>query len=370
LQCFGIMGRGGAETLIMNIYRNIDREKIQFDFVVHREKNAAYDEEIFDLGGNIHRVPKYNLSNHFKYKKAWHNLFKNHGTWPIIHGHMFTTAAIYLKIAKKYGLTTIAHSHNTSTGVGFSAIIKNLLQYPIKYNADLYFACSKAAGLWLFGEKICKKDTFFILNNAIDTKKFVYDEEIRIKKRTELSVEDNFVIGHIGSFMTQKNHKFLIELFDKVHSKNNNTLLLLIGDGGLRLAIEDKVKNLGLTNNVIFTGSRSDIPELLQAMDVFVFPSLYEGLGIVAVEAQTAGLHCVVSDSVPKEAYITELIEKASLRDSADVWVDKILKYANGYERIDTSIQIKAKGYDIAETAKWLEEFYLKEHEKLSTNHH
>ena len=366
LQCFGTMGRGGAETLIMNIYRNVDREKIQFDFVVHREKDAAYDEEIYDLGGKIYKIPKYRLSNHFEYKKAWHELFNNHDKWPIIHGHMYTTAAIYLKIAKKYGLITIAHSHNTSTGVGLTAIIKKLLQYPIKYNADFYFACSEAAGLWLYGENICKKDTFFILNNAIETKKFVYDEEIRNKKRTELSVKDKFVIGHIGSFMTQKNHKFLIELFEKVHSKNNNTALLLIGDGGLRLAIEEKVKNLGLSNKVIFTGFRSDIPDLLQAMDVFVFPSLYEGLGIVAVEAQATGLHCVVSDSVPKEAYITDLIEKASLKDSADAWADKILKYANGYERFDTSKQIRKKGYDISETAKWLENFYLYEHKLLS----
>lgn len=359
LQVFAQMNRGGAESMIMNLYRNIDRSKLQFDFVVHTDKKCAFDDEIQLLGGKIYRVPVYKGTNHFTYKKCWNTLLHEHPEYKIIHGHVRSTAAIYLKIAKNYGLMTIAHSHSTSSGTGLSAIAKNILQYPIRYTADYLFACSAFAGTWLFGEKACKKDNFFILNNAIDAKQFIYDEGKRNDKRREYQIEDKFVIGHVGRFQAPKNHEFLIDIFKIVHDQNNNAVLLLVGDGNLRLTIEKKVDCLGLTDNVIFTGVRSDIPELMQAMDVFVFPSLYEGLGIVAVEAQAAGLHCIVADTIAKEAYMTDLIETVSLKESADDWASKILKYIDGYKRRNTYGQINLSGYDIGETTQWIEKFYL-----------
>ena len=360
LHVFGRLNRGGAETMVMNLYRNIDRSKVQFDFIVHTTDKCDYYDEIKSLGGKIYSIPAYIGKNHFQYKKAWLNFLKRHQEYKIIHGHVRSTAAIYLKIAKKYGLVTIAHSHSTSSGVGFSAIVKNILQYPIRYTADYLFACSSNAGEWLYGKKACQKEKFFIIKNAIDAKKFIYDEDKRNEMRREFNLEDKYVIGHIGRFNSPKNHKVLIDIFKELHDKNDKTVLILVGDGELKPIIEKKVADLELSNSVIFTGVRSDIPELLQAMDIFLFPSLFEGLGIVAIESQAAGLHCIVADTIPDEAFITDLIEKVSLNLSTDLWVEKILKYADGYERSNTYQKIKLSGYDIRKTAKGLEEFYLK----------
>lgn len=360
LHVLGGLNRGGAETMVMNIYRNIDRSKIQFDFMIHTTDKGEFDDEIYELGGRIYSIQRYYGKNHFEYKKLWSDFYKKHSEYRIIHGHMRSTAAIYLKIAKKYGLLTIAHSHSTSSGSGFSAMVKNILQYPIRYTADYLFACSESAGTWLFGKKACGKNNFFIKNNAIDAKKFIFDIDMRRRKRKEFDIENNFVIGHVGRFHTPKNHGFLINVFKAIHDKNPNSILLLVGDGELRHSIEKKVNYLGLANNVIFTGVRSDISELLQTMDVFLFPSLYEGLGIAVIEAQAAGLMTIVSDALPVEVKVTDSIRPISLKKSPEYWAEKILLYKDGYERKDTSKAIISALFDIKENAKWLEEFYLK----------
>ncbi|MFD0961662.1 glycosyltransferase family 1 protein [Paenibacillus chungangensis] len=361
LQVFAEMNRGGAETMIMNLYRNMDRSKIQFDFIVHTEDKCAFDDEIYKLGGKIFRVPAYKGTNHSLYLKSWHFYFKKHPEYKIIHGHVRSTASIYLRTAKKYGLITIAHSHSTSSGNGLSAIAKNILQYPIRHVADYFFACTKTAGEWLFGKRICKKENFNILKNAIDAKRFVYNNVVRNRVRNELRVEDKFVIGHVGRFHYSKNHQFLIDIFKNVHEKDENAILLLVGEGELQDTIRMRVCNLGLDNNVIFTGVRSDIPELFQAMDMFVFPSVYEGLGIVLIEAQASGLSCVVADTIPKEALITGNVEQVSLSKSPDVWAKAIFQRVNRnrYDRTNTYAEIKNSGYDIEDSYKWLQEFYL-----------
>ncbi|MDC3411847.1 glycosyltransferase family 1 protein [Terrihalobacillus insolitus] len=353
------MNRGGAETMIMNLYRNIDRSKIQFDFIVHTEDKCAFDDEIYKLGGRIFRVPTYKGTNHLPYLKNWEHFFKKHPEYKIIHGHVRSTASIYLKIAKKYGLITIAHSHSTSSGNGLSAIAKNVLQFPIRHVADYFFACTKTAGEWLFGKKTCQKENFHIFKNAIDAKKFVFNNVVRSRVRKELRIEDKFVIGHVGRFHSSKNHEFLIDIFKNVHKKNDNAILLLVGDGDLQDTIRKRVYNLGLDNNVIFTGVRSDIPELFQAMDMFVFPSLYEGLGIVLIEAQATGLPCVIANTIPKEALITDNVKQFSLTESPKVWTEAILKRMDSYERKSTYAKIKDSGYDIEESHRWLQEFYL-----------
>jgi glycosyltransferase involved in cell wall biosynthesis len=362
LQVFAQMNRGGAETMIMHLYRHIDRNKIQFDFIVHTEEKCAFDDEIEQLGGRIYRIPRYSGKNHFIYKRAWRDFFIKYPEYKIIHGHVRSTASIYLGIAKRYGLITIAHSHNTSSGKGFSAIAKNILQHSIRYTADYLFACSRLAGEWLFGEKACMSEKFFILNNAIEAKKFIFNVNIRAKKRKEFQIEDKFVIGHIGRFHTQKNHKFLIDIFEKVHDRNKNAVLLLIGDGELRNLIAKKVDALGLTGSVIFTGIRSDIPELLQAMDIFVFPSLYEGLPVTLVEAQAAGLKIIAADTITEEIKLTNLVDFVQLTDSTSYWAEKVLQYTYGYERTNAYSEICKAGYDVKENAKWLEEFYLNEY--------
>ncbi|CAH2716772.1 Putative glycosyltransferase EpsF [Neobacillus rhizosphaerae] len=360
LQVFALMNKGGAETMIMNFYRNIDRSKIQFDFIVHSQEECDYDKEIRALGGNIYNIPRYTGKNHFQFKMAWQNFFKEHTEYKIIHGHVRSTASIYLKIAKKYGLITIAHSHSTSSGNGASALVKNILQYPIRHTADYLFACSKVAGNWLFGKGASKRGNFVVLNNAIETKKFAYNERLRITKRRELQLENKFVIGHIGRFITPKNHKLLIDIFKEIHDISPNAVLLLIGEGELKKSIVNKVNDMGLSNSVIFTGVRSDISELLQAMDVFLFPSLYEGLPVTLIEAQASGLKIFASNTITEEVFITDLVNYCSLKSTPNEWANRVL---NGFdENINRSrsfTEVKSSNYDIEENAKWLENFYL-----------
>lgn len=358
LNVLGRLDRGGAETMVMNLYRNIDRSKVQFDFVVHTKDKCDYDDEVRALGGKIYSLPSYTGKNHSQYKRAWNIFFEDHPEYKLVHGHIRSTAAIYLKVAKKYGLITIAHSHNTSSGKGLSAFVKNIMQYPIRNISDYLFACSEFAGNWLFGEKASKKNNFFLLKNAIDVEDFIYNEEVRKMKRQEFNLDGKFVIGNVARFHPQKNHTFLIDIFKKVHDKNNDAVLMMVGQGDLQPQIKKKIDDLGLGNNVIFTGVRTDIPDLLQAMDIFVFPSLFEGLGIVTVEAQAAGLECIVADTIPREAFVTNLIDSVSLRESADTWAEKILKNSN-YERRNTYNEICDSGYEIKDTSKWLEDFYL-----------
>ena len=357
LQVFGRMDRGGAETMIMNIYRNIDRTKVQFDFAVHTTDKCDFDDEIKRLGGRIYSVPKYSVKNALVYRKNWQNLLSKHPEWTIVHSHIRSTASIILSVADKLGKVTIAHSHSISSGKGVKAIIKTALQKQIK--ADYYMACSNAAGEWLFGKETVKSDIFFVLPNAICVNDFKFDLKCRSITRKKLGVTDEVLIGHIGRFVTEKNHSFLIEVFKEIAYRTKKARILLVGRGELEEPIKKRVEELGLQDKTIFAGVRSDVNELLQAMDLFVFPSLYEGLGIVLVEAQTSGLRCVLSDKVPKEAIMSDdLVTIKSLNDSASDWAEHILSRVN-YERVGCEQQIKEKGYDISSTSKWLEEFYL-----------
>ena len=359
LQVFAEMNRGGAETMIMNLYRNIDREKIQFDFIVHTQEKCAFDDEIEQLGGRIYKVPKYVGTNHLSYKNAWKNFFMSHSDYKIIHGHVRSTASVYLKIAKKYNLTAIAHSHSISSGSGIKAVIKNLLQYPIRHISDYFIACSESAGRWLFGDKIVASNKFKILNNAIDVEEFTFNNQIREAIRYDYGIEDKLVIGHVGRFHSAKNHEFLIDIFKSVHNKVNNSVLLLIGDGALKESIQMKVRKEKLENSVIFAGVRSDVPDIFQGMDIFVMPSLFEGLPVTLIEAQASGLKIFASDVITNEVAITDNIEFLSLNRSAEVWAERIMEYRDGYERKDTSQEIVAAGYDVNNNAQELEQFYL-----------
>lgn len=356
LHVIGIMNRGGAETMIMNLYRNIDRTKIQFDFVENEGEEAAFDEEIRSLGGRIYRCPRYRGKNHFVYTKWWQNFFENHkGEYPIVHGHIGSTAAIYLSVAKKYGAYTIAHSHSAGIGSG----LYRLFAYPTRYVADHFFACSRDAGVSRYGRKVgTNTNRCQVLNNAIDTAKFTINFEIRQQVRNALQIrEDTLVIGHVGRFVDAKNHQFLIDVFRSIHRNVPASVLLLVGDGELRPAIEQRIAEYGLTDSVVFTGVQSDVSRFYQAMDIFVFPSIYEGLGIVAIEAQAAGLPCCVADTLPDEVAITELVQFRSLEDGADQWAEWVLGRTKESRR-DTLEDIQKAGYDISSTSVWLENFY------------
>lgn len=360
LHVIGIMNRGGAEAMIMNLYRNIDRTKVQFDFVENSFERAAFDDEIEALGGKIYRCPHFNGKNYLEYKRWWKDFFKEHqGEYHIIHGHIGSTAAIYLKIAKKNGLFTIAHSHSSGTDYSLHDKFYRVLSYNTRNIADYFFACSQAAGVDRYGQKVVQGNNYKVLNNAIDTKLFAYNEELRHKIRNEFNIDKNYVIGHIGRLIPVKNHQFILSIFKKIKKQIPNAKLMLVGDGDLRPQLEAQAKELGIADDVIFTGVRSDINEIVQAMDFFVFPSLYEGLPVTLVEVQTSGLPCVISDKVPDESILTkDLVTVMSLEQSAKEWANHIVSRLGG-ERFSRVDEIKAKGYDIAETAKWLEEFYL-----------
>lgn len=365
LHVFGKLDCGGAETMIMNLYRNIDRSLIQFDFIVHSQQEGYYENEIKELGGKIFRVPRYNGLNLYQYYRQWTKFFAENPEYRVIHSHVRSTAAIFLYIARRKGIITISHSHSTSSGKGLKAVVKSIQQYPLRFICDYYFACSKEAGRWLYGEKVLQSENFLILNNAIDAKKFTYSVNTRDKIRKEFNLKDEFVIGHIGRFEYEKNHRFLIDIFKEIVSIEPNSKLLLVGDGILRNEIENQIKLYGIENKVILVGIRSDISQILQGMDVFVFPSHFEGLGIVAIEAQAAGLKTICANTIPKEAYITENFLYIDLRESHKKWAQKILKYNDRYERYNMYNEIYKAGYDIHQNVEYIQEFYLKQCLKL-----
>lgn len=348
------MGIGGLETMLMNYYRHIDREKIQFDFLVHRDFEATYDQEIKKLGGKIYRLPRLNPIS-IDYKSKLDEFFAKHiDEYRIVHSHLDCMSAIPLKFAKKNNIPVrIAHSHSSSQTKDKKYYLKLYYKSKIQKYATELFACSEAAGQWMFNT-----NRFHIINNAIDTEQYMYNPAVRELERKSLGIsKETVVIGHVGRFAPPKNHKYLIELFDLVRKRISNMVLLLIGDGELRSQVENQVKDLGLEGKVIFTGQRTDVSQLLQAMDIFVFPSIYEGLPVSLIEAQASGLPCLISDKVPIECKKTDLVKQILLEDM-NQWVESIIS-AKDVIRRDTSDEIKKAGFDINSNAEKLEKFYF-----------
>lgn len=356
-----IMGKwvgGGVESVVMNYYRNIDREKIQFDFICDEDSTNIPYEEIKKLGGRVILVPPYQCL--FKYIKELRKVFKEN-KYKIVHSHINTLSVFPLYVAKNVGIPIrIAHSHSTTNkNEKKKNLMKQILRPFSKLFATDYFCCSELAGRWLFGNKTYDENKVYLLNNAIDVDKFKYNEEIRKIKRKELKInDDTLVIGHIGRFVEQKNHKFLIDIFNEIHKKKSNSLLILVGQGPLEDKIKNKIKALNLNESVIFLGQRNDANELYQAFDVFLLPSLYEGLPVVGVEAQASGLLCVLSDSMTKETKILKDTTFLNLELNAECWSKKIIKLSKDYKRIDTTNEITKKGLNIKEEAIKLEKKY------------
>ncbi len=360
LQVVGKMHYGGMETLIMNVYRKIDRSKVQFDFMVHYREPGAYDDEIRRLGGNIYVMPSTVPQNYFKYKKALKQFFIQHPEYKIIHGHLHSTAFLYHKMAKKYGKANccITHAHND----GYDHNLKGEIAYRTSLWAqkrtDVFFGCSEAACAFFFPQAI-KTRPMTIIKNGIDSEKYIYNPHIRDTVREELGIKNQFVVGHVGRFFPQKNHEYLLQIFQAVCVKMPNSRLLLVGDGYLKEVIEKKCAAMGLKEQVLFLGTRPDVNRILQAADVFVLPSLYEGLGIVLIEAQAAGLPSFTSaDVVPQDAKVSQLLQYIPLEEPPAVWSERICK-AFPHERSSPIDAIKEHGFDIQTTADYLQDFYL-----------
>ncbi len=350
---------GGVEAVVMNYYRHVDRTKIQFDFICDEDSTNIPYEEIEKMGGKVTIIPSY--SKPFEYNKELKRVLKE-GNYIIIHSHISTMSVFSLFAAKCAGVPVrIAHSHSTTNKKEKKKnLMKQVLRHFSKVFATDYMCCSELAGRWLFGNKEYDKGNVYLLNNAIDLDKFKYNESLRKKKRKELGIKDDtLVIGHIGRFVAQKNHDYLIDIFNEIHKKNNNSVLLLAGQGPLMEDIKNKVKELNLDDSVKFLGQRNDANELYQAFDVFLLPSLYEGLPVVGVEAQAAGLLCYLSDDMTKETKVLDITKFMSLNNTPEEWADNILDDVKKYKRIDTSKEMTTKNFNIKEEAKKLEEYYL-----------
>lgn len=359
LHVVGEMNRGGTESMLMTLFRNINREEIQFDFMVHTQEKCAYDDEIQALGGKIYRMPKFNGFNILEYTKAWKNFFYENTEHRIIHGHIGSSATIYLLIANQFGRYSIAHSHATNSKLNnLNEILYRMASFPTRYIAKYFLACSRQAGRDRYGKFISEGSRFSVLNNAIDSKEFIFDEELRNLVRREFNIQKKFVIGHVGRFTFAKNHGFLIDIFKEIVEIDDNARLMLVGDGELKEEIQQKIIRLGLKEKVIFTGVREDVSKILQAMDIFVFPSHFEGLGIATVEAQASGLMTICADTIPREAKITEYLTYISLKEDAKVWAELILSFKKDYIRKDMYKVICDAGYDIKHTSDMLEQLY------------
>lgn len=354
LQVVTNMDRGGLESMLMNYYRHIDREKIQFDFLVHRQERAAFDDEIEALGGRIYRLPRL-VPWSKNYLSALNRFFDEHTGYKVVHVHQDCLSSVILKAAKQYDIPVrIAHSHNANQDKNLKYPIKLWYKRSIPEYATNLFACGKDAGDWMFGGA-----SYQIINNAIDVAAYTCDPTKRQEMRRQLDLTDELVVGHVGRFNPQKNHPFLLDIFTSLLKKEPDAVLLLVGGGEGMPKIQAKAQELGIAERVRFLGVRSDVADLMQAMDVFVFPSLYEGLPVTMVEAQASGLPCIISDKVPPECILTEgLVNIMPLSASSEAWAEKILTM-RVVPRTDRRDEIAAHGFDITTEAVKLQEFYL-----------
>lgn len=354
------MDYGGVETLLMSIYRKIDREKVQFDFLCHNRIKSKFSEEIYSLGGKMFMVHGPRHGGVINYTKELRNFFLRHPEYRIIHAHMSYDSALSLYEARKaYIPIRIVHSHTAGVKTNllhnvYVAFSKSICRKELTHA----FACSEDAGKDLYGKRIF----FRIITNGINVDDFSYDESKRNRCRKELDIkEDTILVGHVGRFDSSKNHEFLIHVFKALHQEQRNSKLLLVGDGEKKSEIQDLVNSKGLKDFVIFAGQHRNLTPYYCAMDAFVFPSIFEGLGIVTVEAQATGLPVVASFKVPKEAKITDKMVFLSLNQSYETWANTILETVgkSKYERAHYSKIVSDSPYNIRNTTKFLSDFYL-----------
>lgn len=355
---FSTLDRGGAESMCMNLYRHIDRSKVQFDFVKHSHEKGMFEDEITALGGRIFEAPRYKIRNHVAYCKWWKEHLSNHPEHRIIHGHWFTISAVYFKVAHKHDCVTIGHCHsseNTQLHNFKQKVLHQIYAFylrKVKLQSDYCFACSKDAGKWLF-----KSKPYTVLNNAVDSARFAFDPARRAAMREQLRIgEDEKAIFVVANLSEVKNPLGALDIYSAIRRKNPNARLFWAGEGGMRGLMEQKIAAEQIPG-VTLLGTRSDVPDLLQAADVFMLCSFSEGLPVVTIEAQAAGLPCLLSEAVTRECAVTDLCTFLPI-DKPELWADAAEK-ALTTPRRDTRPEIIRAGYDIKETSAWLTNFYL-----------
>ena len=358
-----IMGAGGMEAFLMNVYRHIDREALQFDFMVHREEEGCYEEEILNLGGKIYRTPKFNPFKMHAFRKGIEDVITSHPEYKVIHCH--TELNLWpLKYAHKLGVPVrIAHRHNAKTVLNLKYFFFLYERMFIKRHCTDMFMCSSPAGEWAYGKNAVESGKVKLIKNGIETERFRFDQTVREEVRRELGLGNKTAIGHVGRFDVPKNHTFLIDIFEQIHRKNPNTVLVMAGEqqGPIMDNMKKKVEKLGLTDCVQFLGMRRDVNRIYQAMDMFIFPSLWEGLPLTVIEAQTSGLPVLMSDVIAGETVVTPNVDPLSLDLGAEQWADAALKKLEGFDRRDCSGIVTDAGFDIRTTAAFLQEFYIEQ---------
>ena len=358
-QIMGKMVGGGVESVVMNYYRNIDKTKIQFDFICDSDSTNIPLHEIKSLGGKVILIPPYQKI--WQYHKQLKKILKQN-QYQIIHSHINTLSVFPLHLAKKIGIPIrIAHSHSTTSKKEWKRnFLKQILRPFSKIYATHYFCCSELAGRWQFGNSLYEEGKVFLMKNAINLEKFKFNNEIRKNIRQELNLgDDTLVIGHIGRFVSVKNHQFLLKIFNEIHKKNKKSVLLLTGQGPLENEVMEKARQLKLDKFVIHLGQRNDINQIYQALDIFLLPSLYEGLPVVGIEAQASGLLCFLSNNVTRETKILKTTTFVSLEKDEKEWSEIILTKYKNFSRKDKSKVLKTRGFDIKIEANKLKDKYI-----------
>lgn len=404
LHVLGTTNLGGAESRIMDLYRHMDREQVQFDFLVHMDPSqykqalkdgrepedyrdaGHYDEEIRELGGHVYPLPRFRVYNYAAYRRAIRRFFEEHHDYSVVQGHMTSTASIYLPIAKAISLApeddnpgdmiidddlgptlvTVAHTRNAGVDKGVKGIITKILRKSLPKKADYLFACSHLAGDETFGGA-----PYRYIPNTIDTARFMFDREARDEIRDIYDIpSDAIVIGNVARFSPQKNQEYLVDAFWELKNmiteagSDLDIYLMLVGDGSLKKACEDKAKELKLSEKIIFTGNKSDVQNFYSAMDIFAFPSVYEGLPGVVVEAQASGLNCLISNNITTDVLLTDRVETAAISGEPATWATELGKIISRLDkqeqdRSDYADIVKAVGFDVNNQAEHIMEFYL-----------
>ncbi len=358
LQVVYSMDAGGIETMVMNYYRNIDRNKVQFDFLLHCNFKSYYEPEIESLGGKIYRVPSYHPKELLKCKKALKQFFEEHKEYKVVHSHINSYGAYVLSAAKKAGVPVrIAHSHTSGKFYKINATLpfRVYTRIKLKNKYTQLYACSPEAAEFMAPAK-----PYTIVNNAVDVKRFSFNDNSRIMVRESLNIkDDDFVIGHVGRFSPEKNHEFILAVFEEVLKLKPNSRLLLVGGGKLLEEARNMAADMGISDRIIFAGIRKDIPDLLCAMDAFLFPSKFEGFPVSFVEAQSSDLPCVISDTFSKTSIISDRVQVMSLEKSPEIWAKTLNDIDISLPRRDNSTLMVKAGLDIKSNVEKLQKVYL-----------
>lgn len=359
-----VFNAAGIESFIMNMYRNIDRSKVQFDFLVMSDEKSCYEDEIKVLGGKKYTINVKEDNTFLRIQKESFELYKfllAH-KYEIVHVHYTTPLrAPYLLAAKKAKVPVrIYHSHSAvvSGKSKGKLLIYNYYKNKLSKWATNWFACSKAAAEWMYKDELISAGKVQIIYNGIDVRRFKYRQDMRDKLRKVLDLEQNFVIMHTGRFLPQKNHTFIIDVFSEIKKRDSTAKLILLGEGSLQEPMQKKVLDLGLREDVVFMGVKKNVEDYLSFADCYIMPSLYEGLPVAAVEAECSGLPCVMSSNITREVELTPNAIFLSLDKPAEYWATEILK-TKEINRMDGSKDVAQAGYDVKDVARMLQDQYI-----------